>query len=345
MPKTITIYDIAFKANVSPSAVSKALNGRKDVNPETRRMILDIAATMGYQPNFHARSLKMKKSWIVGVVYEDLGCVEALEHPLFLPILNAFKRSIELHGYEILFLSHSSLFEGGNLLAHAFSRQVDGLLLMGFPKNEIPAILSASKGIPMVACDSLVPTIASVATDNVVAAKDAVEYLASLGHTRIAHIAGPSDNVATAGDERLAGYREGLRLCGIPYDPDLVVRAEGWSPYDGGVAFEQLLKTAGNGFTAVFAAADFYIMGMRQACGKHGMRIPEDVSVVGFDDAQWTEYVEPGYTTFRQDKERLGGISAQLLIDCMDGLERKELVRVPAQLVKRGSCAEMRKRG
>ena len=335
----VTIYDIAKAAHVSPATVSKALNSRHDVSDAMREHVHQIASEMGYRPNAQARSLKLKQSYLIGVVYEEDGQWVSLDHPLFLPVLNAFKRRMESNGYEIMFLSQSSMFKGGGLSSHIFSRQLDGLLLLDFSPGDLPALLEVAQKIPIVACDSVVPSLASIVTDNVLAASQAVVYLHSLGHVRIAHIAGPAKGVSPAGAERLQGYKQGLELCGLPYDDTLVAQAEDWSPQAGKTSFERLLlKHKGKDFSGIFAAADFYIMGILQTCAQLGVSIPNDLSIVGFDDAQWTGFVQPGFTTFKQDKELLGDTSARILLDLLEGKGSVGLIRIPAELVIRGSC-------
>lgn len=336
----VTIYDIAKAVGFSPSTVSKALNGRRDVGGATRAKVIKAASAMGYAPNVHARGLKMNKSWLVGLVYDEDAHVLSLDHPLFLPVINAFKQRMELYGYELLFLSHHSRFACGNLLSHASSRQIDGLLLMSFPQRELSSFNAASRRIPAVSCDSVVPGILSVVTDNMGAASQAVRYLYDLGHRRIAHVAGPSDKVATAGDERLVGYREGLASCGLPCDEALIARAKGWTPEDGRDAFVSLLDR-NTDMSAVFCSADFYVMGLLQICRDRNIDIPRDLSVIGFDDAQWTSFLKPGFTTFRQNKEQLGTVSAEMLIEAMEGTSRDEIMRIDAQLIQRGSCARL----
>ncbi|HCG64487.1 MAG: hypothetical protein CVV48_13215 [Spirochaetae bacterium HGW-Spirochaetae-4] len=339
MSDTITIYDIAKVVGSSPATISKALNGRHDVSDALREKIIETAASMGYRPNVHARGLKMKKSWLVGMVYgEDES--DSLEHPLFLPIMNAFKRQMEHFGYELLFLSQHSKFIGDSLLSHAFSRQVDGLLLMNVAEHATRPFVAASNGIPMVACDAIVPTLSSVITDNIMASKEAVRYLYGLGHRKIGHIAGPANPVTVGGDERLEGFIQGMHGLGLLDADHNVVRAEGWTPNHGRDAFIELMEKHPD-ITAIYCAADFYVMGMLQVCRDKGIRIPADISVIGFDDVQWTAFVEPGFTTFRQNKEQLGTVAANRLLAAMDGEQSTEIVRIPAELVIRGSCRKV----
>lgn len=337
MSGPVTIYDIAKAVGTSPATISKALNGRHDVSEALRKRVIETATTMGYRPNVHARGLKMRQSWLVGVVYGE-GEADELEHPLFLPIMNAFKHTLEQHGYELLFLSQHSRFVGDNLLSHASSRQVDGLLLMNVPHHAIDSLLEAAKGIPMVSCDAIVPSMTSVVTDNVAASEEAVRYLYQAGHRIIGHLGGPSNPIAVAGDERFSGYERAMHAFGLHDLDRLEVRAGEWTPAHGQTAFNRLLEQAPD-ITAVYCAADFYVMGILQVCKERNIRIPQDLSVIGFDDVQWTGFVSPGFTTFRQDKQTLGRIAAEQLLATMADEAESRVIRVPAELIIRGSCA------
>ncbi len=338
MSDHVTIYDIAKAVGTSTATISKALNGRHDVSETLRNRVIEVAARMGYRPNVHARGLKMKQSWLVGIVYGE-GEENALEHPLFLPIMNAFKTSMEESGYELLFLSQHSRFVGDNLLSHASSRQVDGLLLMNIAKQALDPFLAASKSIPMVSCDAIVPSLTSVLTDNADASAKAVRYLYDAGHRKIAHIGGPSNPLAVSGDERAAGYHKAMQDLNLRNDA-WEIRAEGWTPEDGRKAFLELITRCPD-ITAVYCAADFYVMGLLQVCRERHISIPEDLSVIGFDDVQWTGFVSPGFSTFRQDKQRLGSVAAQKLLEAIHGESEESVIRIPAELIVRGSCKTM----
>jgi LacI family transcriptional regulator len=339
MSRVITIYDIAKAVGASPATVSKALNGRRDVSDAMRDKIIKKAAEMGYRPNVNARGLKMKKSWLVGIVYgSDMH--DTLEHPLFLPIMDAFKRQMEMHGYELLFLSQSSKFIGDSLFSHAFSRQVEGLLLINVSPETANLFKHSATHIPMVSCDGIISSMTSVLTDNESAGIEAVDYLYKMGHRSIGHIAGPVGMIATAGEERKRGFKLGLERCGLVYDESQVVTAKGWTFKAGRDAFMQLLNQNPH-MTAVFCAADFYLMGVLDVCKERNLTIPQDMSVIGFDDLQWTAYMNPGFTTFRQDKEMLGKLSADRLVENINGEHRKEIIRIPATLVIRDSVTHI----
>ncbi len=335
MSHPVTIYDIARMVGASPSTISKALNGRNDVSESMRTKVLLAATELGYRPNEHAKGLKTRKSWLVGVVY-GAEHEDTLEHPLFLPILSAFKERMEEFGYELLFLSQNFRIQGDSLLSHVFKRQVDGLLFMNVSQRVVNGIVQSPTSIPMVSCDAEITGMTSVVTDNVEAGIKAVTYLYERGHRTIGHIAGPELHVAQSGTERMAGYMRGLEHCNLPFREDLVVTAAGWTPEDGLRAGRRLLERKERP-TAVFCAADFFAMGLRAYCQRKNLGIPSEVSVIGFDDVQWTEYVEPGYTTFRQDKRSIGTLAAEELKKHMDGDRSKQIIRIPAQLIERGS--------
>ncbi len=337
----ITIYDIAKKAGVSPSAVSKALNGRHDVNDVTRSHIIAAASELGYTPNVHARGLKMKKSWLIGVVYSDGGVSLPLDHPLFLPLLDSFKQKIESDGYELLFFSDNSPLVGDNMIAHCCSRQVDGVLLVNVDKVDATAVSAAAQDIPMVSCNLVLEGVPAVITDNAAAARQAVEYLYSLGHRRIAHVAGPLQTHVVAASERLGGYKAALQALDLEYDPSLVIDAGSWTPEAGASAFSRLLDSKDSSFTAVFFASDSLMMGALPIIENHNILVPKDLSLIGFDGAQWTQFLGGGYTTFRQQAGLLGATAAQLLLEKMDGSSRTDIVRIPAELILRNSCAQI----
>ncbi len=333
----VTIYDIAKRAGVSPSTVSKALNGRRDVNDVTRTHVLAMASQMGYTPNVHARGLKMKKSWLIGVVYTDGGISLPLDHPLFLPLLDSFKTEIESQGYELLFFSDQSPLIGQNMLAHCVSRQVDGVLLLNIDKIDPVAVRSVSESIPMVSCNVVIDGVPSVVTDNYGGAKQAVQFLIQQGHKRIAHVGGPKQHFVRAAYERCMGYRDALSDANIPYDTLLVREAANWSPEAGAEATRLLLQSNPQGCTGIFYGSDSLMLGGISVLAEMGIEVGKDCSVIGFDGALWTKYMTIGYSTMMQQASVLGSKSAQLLMENIEGNLNNEIVRVPAILVSRGS--------
>jgi len=339
MDELITIYDIAKAAKVSPSTVSKSLTGSEDVSAYTRMRVLKAAESLGYKQTTQPKLKKARQSYLVGVIFENQKDEDFyFNHPVFQPMLKSFKQNVENFGYEVLFLSSHSRYGSCDLITHAFYRNVDGILVIKYPISNIQELISGSRGMPIVSCDAIIQRIPSVASDNFQGAQQAISYLVALGHKKIAHICGPEDDVSTAGKERFEGYKQTLRQHGIPYDPILTAHTKNWSVEAGKIAFESLPFLHGKPqFTAVFAAADIYLAGMKEVCKQKKILIPDDLSVIGFDDSIWSKMLEPSFTTIRQNTALLGEIAAKALIDAITGKHVEPIIRIPIQLVIRNS--------
>lgn len=339
-----TIYDIARQTGYSAPTVSKALNGHPDIGKTATAEILRAASELGYIPNQSAKSLKTRKSWLVGVLFEEGGLDAGLEHPLFPGILDAFRSGMEASGHEILFLARNLGGRRMSLLGHCRYRALDGVLILDADGHEPGVQELAGSGIPCVSSNIILPGVPSVTSENQASAAEAVRSLYSLGHRRIAHIAGPQDAFATAGSERLEGYRRGLASCGLDFDPGLVVEARQWSMHAGYEAMIALLtgsKERGAMPTAIFVAADILVFGAMRACRELGIGIPDDLSVIGFDDSEWTAIERPSISTFRQDRAAIGALSAALLLDRISGKIVPGRITVPATFIMRGSCRKI----
>jgi len=336
-----TIYDIARFVGVAPSTVSKALNGKSDVNVATKSAIISAASKLGYLPSGRASySLHQRRSMLIGVVYETSTGSMPLDHPLFLPLIDSFKRKIESKEYELLFLSSKSPFDRGGWIYHCYTRQVDSVLLVNCEIQDERKILAIQHNIPILSCHSVVSGMGAVISDNNTAGVDAVKYLYSFGHRRIAHVAGPKEIYVMSGKERLEGYKRGLELCGLSYDDSLVEICEGWTPQDGSRALSRLLDR-NRDFSAVFFASDNLMLGGLKTLKEQNIEVPKDISLVGFDGDPWTGYIDHGYSTFIQQKELMGETAANILLEGMNKKPMYEVVRIPARLAARGSCRHL----
>jgi LacI family transcriptional regulator len=333
----VTIYDIAKATGVSPPTVSKALNNQSDISEGTKERIARVAKDLGYIPNSNAISLITKKSWMIGIIYEEDHLGIGLEHPLFAGIMNAFKGRMEAEGYELLFIARNLGSKKMSLLDHCRYRQMDGVLILNCnaQSREVDEVIKS--GLPIVSANNVFPDACTVTSDNIRPSEEVVRYFYGLGHRRIAHISGPMDPVALAGQERLLGYRQGLDQVGLPFDPDLVVEAPRWNPEAGYRAMKELLQKKIDA-TALYCAGDILAVGALQACGEEGVRIPEDISVVGFDDIDWASYAHPPLTTFRQDRKAIGVSSAESLLKQLRGKKVERRLLIPVEFVKRQSC-------
>lgn len=327
----VTIYDIAEATGYSAPTVSKALNGQGSLSEETRQRILDKAKELGYEPNITARTLTTKKSHLIGVIYDDTGMNMGFAHPLFSPVLTRFREKIEAAGYDIIFLSrHFNM----TYFSHANFRCIDGVIIIN-PATNTPADFQdfIKTDLPCVSTNSVFEGIPTVITENVQSGYDAAEYLVKHGHKKIAYISAPVNGISTAPDERFEGFKSALEHYQL-YDESLYELSADWTKECGAEAFGRLIKRRKD-ITAVFVTNDQLAFGVYEYAKKHGIRIPEDISVIGFDDEIASEYL--GLTTFRQSTTEIADIASQLMLDQIDGKQVPPLIRCRAEIVERES--------
>ena len=327
----VTIYDIAEATGYSAPTVSKALNGQGSLSEETRQRILDKAKELGYEPNITARTLTTKKSHLIGVIYDDTGMNMGFAHPLFSPVLTRFREKIEAAGYDIIFLSrHFNM----TYFSHANFRCIDGVIIIN-PATNTPADFQdfIKTDLPRVSTNSVFEGIPTVITENVQSGYDAAEYLVKHGHKKIAYISAPVNGISTAPDERFEGFKSALEHYQL-YDESLYELSADWTKECGAEAFGRLIKRRKD-ITSVFVTNDQLAFGVYEYAKKHGIRIPEDISVIGFDDEIASEYL--GLTTFRQSTTEIADIASQLMLDQIDGKQVPPLIRCRAEIVERES--------
>ncbi len=323
-----TLKAIAKRAGVSVATVSRALSGRGRVDETTRQRILRIAEELGYAPDMAARSLVLRRTENVGFLIHALQSLSP--HTFYGEILTAVERELRRHRYHLQFAT----VEDEALPALIKENRVDGLLLVGC---DLPASLIQGlkeRGLPVVLVDNHVPGVDSVFTDNTGGAFQATAHLIRLGHRRIAFIAETLDNLSFR--ERLEGYRQALEAHGMPFDPALV--AEGERGFEGGfLAMSTLLQRARP--TAVVAANDPTAASAMRAIRAHGLRIPEDIAVVGFDDDPLAVHTEPPLTTMRVFRSKMAVLAVARLLDLIKNPEQPALhIRIETQLIIRQSC-------
>ncbi|KMJ56670.1 LacI family transcriptional regulator [Bacillus sp. LL01] len=330
-----TIYDIAKKTGYSISTVSKALNNRSDVGEKTKKIINQAVEELGYFPSSSARTLSTKKSWTIGVVFvEDSGI--GMEHPFFNAVIESFKKSAEKEGYDLLFASNKIGKEARSYLDHFMYRGVDGVVVVCSTLNTPDIEKLMESDIPSVVIDLDTRGVSVVFSDNLHGSELAVDYLFSLGHRKIAHIAGSEE--LYVGVQRLKGYTQAMEKHGLTV-PKGYVADGGYFTYDGGKkAMEKLLKRKDRP-TAVYVAGDLMAIAAIDAIKGNGLNVPEDISVVGFDDIQMARYISPGLTTIRQDTTLIGKTAANMLLDQINNKKKQFMsVKIPVSLMERDSC-------
>jgi len=332
-----TIRDIADLAGVSIATVSRVLNDRPDVARETRETVLQVVREHGFSTNRGARGLSSGRTGMIGLT------LPLVADAYFGPMLSGAAEA--LHERDMRIVLAPTLHEHDrevSLIERLMRGTTDGAILM-LPEESAEELLTLQRqGFPFVVVDPREPPpdgIACVAAMHASGAKQAAEHLLALGHRRIGAIAGTPGWYAT--EERLAGFRAALAGAGILLDPELVVYSD-WRIPRGTEAARELLSLP-DPPTAIFGFNDNVAIGALHAARERGLSVPDDLSVVGFDDTEQAVIVTPRLTSVRQPLAELGRMGVSLLIRLIDG-QRVDALRVElaTQLVVRESTAPLR---
>lgn len=324
-----TIHDVAREAGVSASTVSRVLNGTASVTTDKAERVRKVVERLNYKPNAFARSLLGHASDAVGVL------VPQLEDEFYGKVVTGIEARLRVHGLHVLCsLGHDQRKLETEALRLFRERQVAGLVLVADHLPESAILELVESKLPLVLVNRFVPELAPhcIRLDNVWSGALATRHLLELGHTRIAHIAGSLSREGARG--RLEGYRDALRQAEVPRDDRLVVEAD-FSEEGGREAMKRLLNVTG--FTAVFAANDRMAAGALNALREARLRVPEDVSVVGFDNAAIARFTYPALTTIDYPVVEMGQRAADHLASLIGGKSPPDLPLIKPSLITRGS--------
>jgi LacI family transcriptional regulator len=331
-----TLRDVADAAGVHPATASRALNPetRRLVNAETARRVLRAAASLNYEPNPIARSLKTAKSRTIGLVLPDLT------NPLFPPIVRGIEDVLGPAGYSALIVNTDNDAQREQALVGSLrSRQVEGLIV-ATARLEHPLLEQLhEQGVRMVLVNRRAEQldIPCVTPDDAAGVGLAVSHLAGLGHRRIAHLAGPQ--TTSTGVIRARAFRAAVREHGLDDDPALTVTCDAWREEQGAKALRQLLDS-GAEFTAVVAGNDLIALGCYDVFRERGLRCPEDLSVVGFNGMPFLDKLQPPLTTVAVPHHQIGVEAARMLLESLNERDRPaRSVLLPVTLVDRESTA------
>ena len=329
-----TIKDVAAQAGVSYQTVSRVVNNSPDVRLETRDRVLAAIAELGYRPNAAARTMGGGRTM-------TLGCIAPnLVDYTFASILDGVQAEARSLGYQTFTGSAPTVDDVQDLLEEMQERQVDGFLMLnpqvdGRFHHILPLI---EKGVPAVYLMNT-PANAPVSTvsgDDKYGGCAGTSYLLSLGHRHIVTIAGPNNEEGT--HQRLQGYRHAFAEAGIAVNESLILQGD-WSPESGYQTVQNLLGQ-GKSFTAVFTQNDKMALGAMQALRQTGLSVPNDVSVMGYDDMPLSAYFYPPLTTMAQPMDEIGRHASRLLIEHIENPDRAiEHIKIKPTLVERASCA------
>ena len=324
---TISIKDIASAAGISPSTVSRALSDHPRISTETKERIRRLAEEMGYTPSLLARSLVTRDTATIGIV------ITMASDPFLARLVTSIEEVAQEQGYSV-FMSSSYLDPDRELeVVGAFhGRRTRGIIVIGSQIDAGYLQLRARFSLPIVLANCRTYPY-SVSTDNLAGARRAAEHLVQLGHRRIAYVANRRSYHSNL--DRLTGYQQVLMADGIPVDKDLIIEGDG--TLQGGNAAAQILLSRTRPPTAVFCFNDMTAIGVLGALQRAKIRVPEEMSVVGFDDVEFTAHCYPPLTTVRQPTDLMGQGLMHMLLERIQGREDVEPEVLPAELVIRES--------
>jgi LacI family transcriptional regulator len=328
----LTIKTIADLANVSCTTVSRVLNNKPDVKPETRKYILELIESYNFQPSVFARGIHLKKSNCIGLIIpSEIDYI--LMNSFYAEVIRGIASELYERGYFLLFLYTNKREDFVNVYKQ---NRVDGFIIirLGVYDRDIIATLNGI-GAPFVSTAHISgeTNMTVVDIDHYKAASKGVEYLISLGHKRIGMLA--AANSLTNCKERFDAYKDVLRKYDIPFDDVLVEEAD-TSTQGGYNAMKRMLKNKIEP-TAVFVAGDVMAKGAMKAIKEAGKSIPKDISVMGFDGVPESEFTEPSLTTIKQPSFSKGKTAASLLIDKLENKSAIESITMDVELIIRES--------
>ncbi|MEM7333199.1 MAG: LacI family DNA-binding transcriptional regulator, partial [Chloroflexota bacterium] len=301
--ESVTIQDIADKANVSISTVSRVLNGNTKVGEGYKTAVLQAIEELDYRPNFFAQGLASGHSYTIGVITQNVGS------PVYDAILKGILENLSQSNYSPIFADGQwDIDREEHAIETLIAKRVDGLIIVG-GSTPTERLISISRQIPLIIVARIVPGLESqcIYMDNYKAGFEATQYLIDQGHRQIAHLSGI--HLHQDSQERARGYQDALAQASIVINQDLII--EGDFRRQSGVMGIEMLLTKNEPFTAVFVANDQMAFGARLALFRRGIRVPDDVSLVGFDDQPDSAYMIPPLTTIRQPSVEMGIAAAK----------------------------------
>lgn len=330
-----TIKDIAKAAGVSITTVSRGLNGYSDVSEKTREKIVRIAKELNYSPNTLARSLVMNKSKTFGLLVSGLNQSSAKDNITF-DMLAGINKFVGECGYDIVLLSTTSTKQREKTYTQLCrERRVDGVIIQGIRTDDPYLKEVVESDIPCVLIDIPLTssTVGYVTTDNILGAKKAVQHLIHMGHKKIGFING--HDFAFVSQQRLAGYKEAINEANIQINQKWIRNGE-FSEETAELVASKLLEEHPE-ITAIFCASDLMALGVIQAARKLGIDVPNELSIIGFDDIILASYVTPSLTSIAQNTFQMGYEAARLLLSIFENEAESHVVSLGTELMIRES--------
>lgn len=330
----VSIKDVAKRCGVSPATVSKALNDRDDVSQATKEHIRRVASELGYFANPSARALKTKRTYNIGLLYT--GTEPGLTHEYFSVILENFKAAVEERGYDITFVNRGIEGQGGTYLEHCKYRQFDGVAVITADFNDPEVIRLCNAKLPVVTIDYVFENCPSVVADNTMGMRILTEYALEKGHRNIVFIHGGDTEVTRS---RIMGFSMVMREHGLNVDDGNLIES---AYHDADRCYEitQKLLARKNPPTLIIFPDDYSYLGGFRAIHDAGLSIPEDISVIGYDNIAMSSVF--GLTTFDQDAASIGKLAVEKLLHIIDNPDGyKEHSVVMGKMVERDTVRDL----
>lgn len=310
----VSLKTIAEKCGVSTATVSKALNDQKDISEETKSRIRTIAQELGYFPNAAARALKTNHSYNLGVLFEE-EAGRGLQHEYFSGVLNGLKVQAEQQGYDITFIN--TCFENRKMsyLEHCKYRNFEGIAIVCADFNDSGVMELMNSEIPVVTIDYLHHNCTAVSSNNIQGMEDLVRYVYAQGHRKIAYIHGQIGSSVTK--DRLASFYRTLDELGVTV-PDEYIRTADYLETKAAAKQTKELLNLAEPPTCIIYPDDTALIGGRNVIIEMGLKIPDDISIAGYDGTRMSQLLHPKLTTIRQDTEEIGREAARRLISSIE---------------------------
>lgn len=311
----VSLKDISIACGVSIATVSKALNEHNDIGEETKQMVKRVAKEMGYLPNSSARALKTNRSYILGVLFLD-EAHNGLTHDYFAAVLESFKITAEKCGYDIAFINGSKQRKDKmSYLEHCRYRGLDGVVIacVDFYDPEVIDLITSQ--LPIVTIDHVFNDRIAVLSDNIKGMKDLITYVYECGHRRIAYIHGESQSSVTR--NRLTSFYRTIAELGLEV-PDEYIREAAYRDTESTAQITNELLDLPEPPTCILYPDDFASLGGMNTIKARGLKIPQDISVVGYDGIRITKFLDPQLTTINQETTKIGQYAAEKLIELIE---------------------------
>lgn len=331
----MTMTDISQLAGVSVSTVSRALNGSTAIPEATRERIVRIARDHNYVVDGRARNFRLQRSQTLALVFPYLGdSRRMISDPFYMEIMGAITDALDDYDYDVV-VSRVPALDDSWCQKYASQQRVDGVFVVDRSVDDVSLQTLKSLGANVVIWGAPMPEddLVSVGCDSIAGGRKAVEHLLSLGRRRIGFIGGPQGMVET--HQRYIGYQQALEAAGMSLCPERVAFTD-FTPAQGVAAAERML-VAEPDLDGLFVCSDFMSIGIMESLRAQGRRVPDDISLVGYDDIQLAEFCSPPLTTIRQPIEQGGRLMVAKMLELIDG-HATESATLPINLIVRESC-------